>query len=375
MNPRLSNYMLFSRRSRVILNAGNRRHGIHGSPSPGHLDIAKSCVLTPSISSDYVRRGLFRHRVKSRHQSLSMKWFLDWDGTMTTADTLSVVVSIGYNKNQHQKLPPWTYFTDTYLSDYKAHNAKHQLKERPSTSIQEFLSRQESLVEVERASVERVERAGIFANVTNADIDNVAKEAIQSRRVLLRPGLVSLIQRIKERGDSATIISVNWSARFIHACLETAREPRTQIDPQKFNIRANEIEGGSGVKLTRTFAGEDRGIWTARDKEKMMFAELQAESQQRTSVYIGDSPSDLSCLLLANVGICIQDNELSSEQSSLQELLRRFNVACQHIGEYSHERSTDYKSVKRLWWAKDFNEIHEVLYSSNKDTHIPPFEP
>ena len=288
-----------------------------------------------------------------------MKWFLDWDGTMTTADTLSVVVSIGYNKNQDQKLPPWSYFTDTYLSDYKAHNAKHQLKRRPSISIEEFLSWQESLIEVERASVERVERAGIFANVTVTDIDNVAREAIQSRSVILRPGLASLIEKIQERGDSTTIVSVNWSARFIHSCLGSGLDSRTQAKPHKVNIKANDIESGSSAKLIRTFADEDRGIWTAHDKERIMQTELQAESQQRNSVYVGDSPSDLPCLLLANVGICIRDKELNSEQSNLQGLLRRFNISCQHIGEYSHKRSTSCKSVKRLWWAKDFNEIRE----------------
>ena len=278
---------------------------------------------------------------------------------MTTADTLSVVASIGYNKHRDQNLPPWLYFTDAYLSDHKAHQAKHESRSGSSTSIGEFLEWQESLVEVERASVERVERAGIFANVTITDIDNAAKEAVQSRSVLLRPGLVSLIEKIQEQGDSTTIVSVNWSARFIHSCLGSAREPRTQAQPPKVDIRANEIGSGSSAKLTRTFAGEDRGIWTARDKERMMLAELQAESQQRNSVYIGDSPSDLSCLLLANVGICIRDNELNNEQSSLQELLRRFNIACQHIEEYSHRRSTDYESFRRLWWAKDFNEIRD----------------
>lgn len=343
--------MLFSQLSRAIVNAGSCNHVVKGFPPHGHLNIARSCVLTASISSDC------RHQIESRHQNLSMKWFFDWDGTMTTADTLSVVASIGYNKHRDQKLPPWSYFTDAYLSDYKAHKAMHESKPGSSNSIEEFLEWQESLVEVERASVERVERAGIFANVTITDIDNAAKEAVQSRSVLLRPGLVSLIEKIQERGGSTTIISINWSARFIYSCLGSAPEP------QKVNIRANEIGSGSSAKLTRTFAGEDRGIWTARDKERMMLAELQAEPQQRNSVYIGDSPNDLSCLLLANVGICIRDNELNNEQSSLRELLHRFNIACQHIGKYSHRRSTDYKSFKRLWWAKDFNEIRESALS------------
>lgn len=278
---------------------------------------------------------------------------------MTTADTLSVVASIGYNKHQDQKLPPWSYFTNAYLSDYEAHNAKHQSKRGPSISIEEFLSWQESLVEVERASVERVERAGIFANVTGTDIDIVAKEAIQNRSVILRPGLASLIEKIQERGDSTAIVSVNWSARFIHSCLGSAIGSRIQGNPQKINVRANDIESGSSAKLTRTFTDENRGIWTAHDKERMMQTELQTESQQRNSAYVGDSPCDLPCLLLANVGICIRDKELNSEQSSLQGLLRRFNIICQHIGEYSHKRSTGCKLVKRLWWAKDFNEIRE----------------
>lgn len=90
-----------------------------------------------------------------------MLWFLDWDGTMTTTDTLSVVASIG--KNRDQKLPPWSHFTEAYVSDYEAHKAKHKPKGKAGTSLSTFLVWKESLSEVERASVERVERADIFA--------------------------------------------------------------------------------------------------------------------------------------------------------------------------------------------------------------------
>ena len=287
-----------------------------------------------------------------------MHWFLDWDGTVTTRDTLSVLASIGYSKNRNENLPPWSHFLEAYESDHAAHRAKHKAEGQVTTSLRDILAWQESLVDVERASVERVERSGIFANVTTADIDNAAKDAMQSRGVILRPGLDALVKAIHERDECITIVSLNWSARFIQSCLANALELQTGNKPFTFKVLANNIELGSGGRLSRVFEDEDRGIWIAQDKERVMRLEIQTERQWRDPIYVGDSPSDLLCLLLANVGICIRDEELSGEQGNLQQILQSLGVSCHWIGEYPLKDSTADRAVEQLWWAKDFHEIH-----------------
>lgn len=306
-----------------------------------------------------------------------MKWFLDWDGTLTTHDTLSIVASIGYNKNknrhQEPELPPWSYFSETYKTDYDALLAKLKSEGRESTptSLNDYLKFQERMVDVERASVERVEQAGIFANVTTTDIDNAAEEAMQSQAVALRPGFDALFHSIDKRGDDVTIISVNWSARFIKACLQHATQLQFQSGKgftSSIRVRANDIEPGPSSRLSRTFEDEDRGIWTGQEKSKVMGQELQNRPQPGKSAYIGDSPSDLPCLLRAEVGICIRDSHLTSEQRSLQELLSRFNIACHPIEEYSPTSIGKDASFKRLWWAKDFHDVCSSALLASPET-------
>jgi thiamine phosphate phosphatase / amino-HMP aminohydrolase len=299
-----------------------------------------------------------------------MDWFLDWDGTMTTKDTLSVVASIGYNKNIHQNLPPWSHFSEAYSSDYAAHLVKQDHEGKVRTSLDDFLAWQESFVGVERASVERVERAGIFANVTTTDVDDGALQAMQNQRVVLRPGLGGLLEAIYEQGGTPSIISVNWSARFIASCLSNELERQLEEASNNIKVLANDIESGPSPKLSRTFEDEDRGIWTANDKARMMQGELRGKPHRQNFIYVGDSTGDLPCLLLANVGICIRDDNLSSEQRRLEETLLKFDISCHWIGNYSHTDSSDGWQVKQLWWAKDFHEIRNSTLLSG--CHIPP---
>lgn len=289
-----------------------------------------------------------------------MHWFFDWDGTMTTKDTLSVVASIGYSKNRKQNLPPWRYFSEAYIADYTAHT-KHKADGNVTTSLKDILAWQESLVDVERASVERVEKAGIFANVTTADIDNAAKQAMYNQTVVLRPGLGALLNAIYASGGCTTIVSVNWSARFIHSCLVDALGLQSEKEYSAIKVLANNIKPGSCGRLSRLFEDDSRGIWTAHDKERVMRAELTTQPQRHLSIYVGDSPGDLACLLLANVGICIRDVELSIEQRNMQEDLCNLGISCHWIGEYSLRSSRNDGSVKHLWWARDFQEIRNSL--------------
>jgi thiamine phosphate phosphatase / amino-HMP aminohydrolase len=286
-----------------------------------------------------------------------MHWFLDWDGTITTADTLSLVASIGYERNRHQNLPPWSHFSNAYGSDYSTHAAKSNLVDNMSSSLESFLAWQESFVDVERTSVERVERAGIFANVTMADISDAAKQAIQSRTVVLRLGFGALLEAIHHQGGRITVVNVNWSARFIHSCLSNPPGLFSENEGNDATIRANDIEPGPSPKLSRTFKNEDRGIWTAQDKARIMHTEVEAHPLQPTSVYVGDSTGDLPCLLLANVGICIRDEVLTSEQKRLQEIVHSLRIPCHRIGEYKHRNASSHNPARSLWWARNFDEI------------------
>ena len=49
---------------------------------------------------------------------------------------------------------------------------------------------------------------------------------------------------------------------------------------------------------------------------------------------------------------------MGSEQQKLRELLERVGMECLHIGKYEREKKEGKRQpVKKLWWARDFNEI------------------
>ncbi len=131
---------------------------------------------------------------------------------------------------------------------------------------------------------------------------------------------------------------------------------RHNNEHRNIRIHANEIEFGPSGKLSRTFEKEDWGIWTAHDKEKVVEEALETASEQHSSIYVGDSSSDLPCLLLADVGICIKDEKLGSEQRSLREALTKLDIPRHWIGEYDSTRID--ACARNLWWARDFHDIY-----------------
>ncbi|KAI9870045.1 MAG: hypothetical protein M1830_004754 [Pleopsidium flavum] len=341
---------------------------------------------------------------------------LDWDSTLTTHDTLFLVAGIGYTHSKNNPLPPWTDISEAYISDYKRHEENYRPRREERKTLDQELRWLESLRGVERSSVERVERAGIFKGVKGCDVESVTHDAVVRRRVNLRPGWASLLNLVEEGGGRSAVVSVNWSARFVRACLECGcelekiREKRERWRGAATGIRvvANEIEGldtvdGGGGSLSRYF-GDEGGIWTAGDKgravrqlvrENVFSGEGEGDKERGWSIdglrvesfafdsedkvvdtpearvnryaqtiYVGDSVTDLECLMLVDVGICIRDEPLGSGQGTLKEVLERISVDCMWIGEMNNPpwscsdliaRSNGTKHV--LWWARDFEEI------------------
>lgn len=256
----------------------------------------------------------------------------------------------------------------------------------------------------------RVEGAGVFVGVTGTDVDCAAGRCVDGGEVVLRRGWRGLVRGVLggdvdgegvqegvEGKGKVGVVSVGWSGRFIRGSLLRAvsaggaggggeevgdGEGRKMVG--EMEIVANEIErlddaDGSQGMLSRWFDGvEGGGVWTAGDKGRVvrrLVAEdcveerKGGEGRERTrTVYVGDSVTDLECLMLVDVGICIRDEPLQSGQEALRETLGRIGVECRWIGGMQHERvghsdrgleSGSGGGMKGLWWARDFEEIHE----------------
>lgn len=241
-----------------------------------------------------------------------------------------------------------------------------------------------------------MEEAGVFRGVTGRDVDGAAGESVESGEVVLRRGWEGCVRDVlggaeagaedgREGGKGkVSVVSVGWSARFIRGCLLRAAAMRGDGGRvgemvRGLEIVANEIEGlegegGSRGMLSRWFREDGGGIWTAGDKGRVvrwLIAEGNDEGTGRgrmRTVYVGDSVTDLECLLLVDVGICVRDEPLQSGQGALREVLERVGVRCRWIGEMEHEHtgwgnqrveSGNGEREKGLWWARDFEEIRQ----------------
>lgn len=214
--------------------------------------------------------------------------------------------------------------------------------------------------------------------------------AVHDGAVRLRPGVWGMLRGVQGVGGRVAVVSVAWSGRFVRGVLGAAcKGYRGQggkgegegegegVRVGDVQVRANEIEGGGEGGLDRVFGAEEGGIWTAGDKERVMNdvvaeaaaggdcpSSLRGALKTPRTVYIGDSPTDLACLLKADVGICIRDAAMSAEQRELQGTLERVGVRCLHVGGFERgrvggeeEEEEEAGARKGLWWARDFEEV------------------
>ncbi|KAI4721937.1 hypothetical protein E4T48_01810 [Aureobasidium sp. EXF-10727] len=280
---------------------------------------------------------------------------LDWDGTLTRKDTLSLVGSIAYHANASKSLPPWSDFVNGYLNDYSKHTSLYEPVAAARTTLDQERQWLASLAPIENKSVQRVESSGIFAGVKSSHIDHIAASSIKNGDLQLRSNWISLFDTVlSSPSNSVSILSVNWSARFIRqsllsACSTLASPESKSLHSyiETMDINANEISNldhatGSDGKLSKD---STTGIRTSADKLCRLPSRCQqnldkcasrrgiAEPDQEIVVYIGDSATDLEALLAADVGICIRDEPMGSSQRELSETLQRIGMDVKSIDE------------------------------------------
>jgi phosphoserine phosphatase len=220
---------------------------------------------------------------------------LDFDETLTRKDTLALLAAAAYRLRPAHlpPLPPWRVFVDAYVRDYNQHAATYPRKKEARKSIQEEFEFLDSLLPVERASIHRIEAAGLFTGLRLDDI-----EAAAAKDVELRPGVADLCKAALRGGVKVQVLSVNWSQAWIRGAL---KEEVKEGLPVFANELETDKEGVTTGRILRVM-GNDEGVWTALHKERWV-----SENTAGGRVYVGDSTTDLRCLLAADVGVVVGD--------------------------------------------------------------------
>lgn len=340
----------------------------------------------------------------------AMHWILDWDGTLTKRDTLDALVNIAKDAKSNDNIhEAWTLVQQAYLSDYEAALKSNAPDERlPSTVLGERQLLQR-LKEVEQRSIIRVSESGIFKDLTVFDIEEGAAKALQSKQVQLRDGCLPFLQHLRSRMDSqiteidmVDVLSVNWSQWFIYCCLWKAesdilgRTPNRDLYEKEsittygstkkpeiqhllsgscvdfgtklstMSIYANELQGftynhkpNPQCKTTGVLCGKgDHQIISSQDKLAYLQRLRKINPCTMNSipvVYVGDSWTDLECLLAADLGICIRDDPMTSSQTQLQDSFTRLGIECPHL------QDCDSVDDWGVVWARDFTDIMEWM--------------
>lgn len=207
-------------------------------------------------------------------------------------------------------------------------------------------------------------------------VRRAGREAVGCGEVRVRRGWVGgVVQFLGNRegddgGVQIHILSVAWSPDWIWGVLEAGARAVGYEDGVGVRVVCNDVlrsgerdgEGnGDGDKEW------EQGLYVAADKLRMMRTlaasastlgardEGEREMERPWIIYIGDSITDLECLLEADVGIVIRDEgALGSEQRELKEVLGRAGIGTYWIGEFGEVQTGE---ERVLWWARDFEEV------------------
>jgi hypothetical protein len=199
----------------------------------------------PFTTHNYYSPIMPHHRLHHR----SFQVVLDFDGTITTKDTIEALAQSAIAL-QNPSLPPsqlsqtptaeaWNNCKSQYLADLSAHYEKEN--QEPSdggvvTGLGGLEREQRSLDalrDVEWASVKRVGESGIFKGLSKESLREKGRAATAGDpqdgndvAVVVRKGFPEFVTWIGQIGGQWGIVSVNWSRMWVRGVLDVALEER-----------------------------------------------------------------------------------------------------------------------------------------------------
>ncbi|OBT98708.2 hypothetical protein VE01_03426 [Pseudogymnoascus verrucosus] len=339
----------------------------------------------PFTTHNYYSPIMPHHRLHHR----SFQVVLDFDGTITTEDTIEALaqsaIALQNPSLPHSQLSQtpaaeaWNNCKSQYLADLSAHYEKEN--QEPSDGgvvtglggLEREQGSLDALRDVEWASVKRVGQSGIFKGLSKESLREKGRAATagdpqdgNDLAVVVREGFPEFVTWIGQIGGQWGIVSVNWSRMWVRGVLDVALEERwvpSQID--LCNLTTNDINPLTGMilgwRLDRLSAKRTHLLTTA-DKllaqHKMMFYgfDIGVSSPEPLTIYIGDSPTDLSPLLHADIGIIM--NSPSSTPGALGALIDKCGYRVLPVSEYEElYRKGEDEKVAILLSVNNFTEI------------------
>ncbi|KAI1161338.1 hypothetical protein F5B18DRAFT_453659 [Nemania serpens] len=313
-----------------------------------------------------------------------MSIFLDFDGTITTEDTVTHLANFALRFQSSRQSPDdgpqdtslsgtedpsragegekegdlssrWDDVVRAYISDYKSHASSYAPSAEDRQHADDEIAFLRSQKHVETSSLERINACALFRGIGPDAFREAGRELVRDGTVRLRPGFERFVRAALKKGWHVSVVSVNWSAAFIEGACGFSEE-----DVSVFANEVREDDGavlgpgalvGDGLLVSE--GGEDpsreragRNLTNSCDKhDAVREAMRKRDTQDKPFFYFGDSTTDMECLLAATRGVVIADDETSS----LIKTLRRIGKRVPHV--------RDAEASEELVWAANFEEV------------------
>ncbi|KAI8630530.1 hypothetical protein F5Y19DRAFT_428041 [Xylariaceae sp. FL1651] len=302
-----------------------------------------------------------------------MSIFLDFDGTITTEDTVTHLANFALrfqserrhrqdnttttttttsaapartptssqNLSQQQETGDlssrWEKVVNAYITDYRSHVSAYEPCASDRQCEEDEVTFLRSQKNVETRSLGRLNECALFRGISRAAFRQAGRELVRDGTVRLRPGFSEFVRKGLAKGWRVHVVSVNWSAAFIEGACGFAEG--------EVSVFANEVREGDGAVLGPRILGGDRNLTNSCDKLDVVRAIMREQGAQgKPSFYFGDSTTDMECLLVATQGVVMAD----TEDSTLIQTLRRIGKEVLHV--------RDAGATKGLVWASNYEE-------------------
>lgn len=320
-----------------------------------------------------------------RLQGVALELIFDFDGTITTEDTIASLVEAAMvfhvdrgSATSSGMTSAWKRIEQSYAQDLINHQKTYvapdgtppetpagiamarlwpikRLESPTHIMVDRFSGRQRRHVEL--ASLARVKDEGLFRGVWPEYLLSAGLLDRLHSRVRIREGFESFFTQASQQDHNMHVLSINWSADYIKGVLDNC--DMTSIIANKTNP-----EDGS---ISATGAFEEcvkRGLWpevltVANDKLMALRSlywrrKLLMPDKDLQFVYFGDSTTDVECF--AEVGGVVISND---EGSSLLSVLRQdLNYHVPHVSMWEEGGF--------VCWARNFSELLQYDYLTRR---------
>jgi hypothetical protein len=170
---------------------------------------------------------------------------LDFDGTITTADTTHLLGRLAaenpyYDMFHNRRTRVWDRVVQDYMADLRGHEAQYSKEANDGDeshtgkkngvdsgltikTIKEEIAYQQSLAEVEQRSLDRVLASKLMQGICDSlPWESGALMMCKEKEVIVRPGFWDLVAAVRLSGAYWGVVSVNWSSAWIRGVLKSS---------------------------------------------------------------------------------------------------------------------------------------------------------